>query len=114
MKMARFLLSMIVALTVWGHVAAQVVTTTPSVVTTESAPVIITFHADRGSKGLAGVGPSEAVYAHTGVISHLPQPHPPIGNTPPIGSIIRPNTVSNIPALTHGLSPSHRSRSIMA
>jgi 1,4-alpha-glucan branching enzyme len=69
MKMARFLLSMIVALTVWGHVAAQVVTTTPSVVTTESAPVIITFHADRGSKGLAGVGPSEAVYAHTGVIS---------------------------------------------
>lgn len=69
MRMARFILTMIAALTLWGRASAQVVTTTPSVVTTGSAPVIITFHADRGSKGLAGTGPSEAVYAHTGVIS---------------------------------------------
>lgn len=47
---------------------AQVVTTDPAVVTVESAPVTIIFHADEGSRGLAGVSSTSAVYAHTGVI----------------------------------------------
>lgn len=47
---------------------AQIVTTTPSPLTTASAPITITFHADQGSRGLAGLTPSTAVFAHTGVI----------------------------------------------
>ena len=34
---------------------AQVVTTDPSIVQQSSAPVTITFHADRGNRGLAGL-----------------------------------------------------------
>lgn len=49
--------------------SAQVVTTQPSVVQTDSRDIIVTFHADRGNKGLAGLGPSDKVYAHTGVIT---------------------------------------------
>lgn len=52
-----------------SRATAQVVTTSPAIVTTDSSPIIVTFHADRGSRGLAGAGPSEAVYAHTGVIT---------------------------------------------
>ncbi|MCM1028885.1 MAG: alpha-amylase family glycosyl hydrolase [Pseudoflavonifractor sp.] len=47
---------------------AQVVTATPSPVTLSSAPILVTFHADKGSRGLAGLGPTASVYAHTGVI----------------------------------------------
>lgn len=49
---------------------AQIVTTAPSPVQTDSRNIVITFHADRGNKGLAGLGPSDAVYAHTGVITN--------------------------------------------
>lgn len=50
--------------------SAQVVTTEPALVQTDSHDIVITFHADRGNKGLAGVGASEKVYAHTGVITN--------------------------------------------
>lgn len=49
---------------------AQVVTTEPSHVQTDSEDIIITFHADQGNKGLSGLGPNDAVYAHTGVITN--------------------------------------------
>lgn len=58
---------LLLALTVL-NIRAQVVTTSPEIVTTASAPVVVTFHADEGSRGLAGLAPSAAVYAHTGVI----------------------------------------------
>lgn len=48
---------------------AQVVTTSPALVQTDSRDIVITFHADRGNKGLAGLGASTPVYAHTGVIT---------------------------------------------
>lgn len=47
---------------------AQVVTTEPSIVQQSSAPVTITFHADRGNRGLAGLTSTTPVYAHTGVV----------------------------------------------
>lgn len=47
---------------------AQVVTTSPKIVQRSSSPIIITFHADEGNKGLAGLTASSPVYAHTGVI----------------------------------------------
>lgn len=58
----------------------QIVTTQPAIVQQSSAPVVITFHADAGNKGLAGLPASQAVYAHTGVVlqgreewSHAPK-----------------------------------------
>ena len=47
---------------------AQVVTTTPSIVQRTSAPIVVTFHADQGNRGLAGMTSRAAIYAHTGVI----------------------------------------------
>lgn len=47
---------------------AQVVTTQPAIVQRSSANIVITYHADRGNRGLAGVAPPTEVYAHTGVI----------------------------------------------
>lgn len=47
---------------------AQIITTSPKIVQRSSAPITITFHADRGNKGLAGLTASTPVYAHTGVI----------------------------------------------
>lgn len=47
---------------------AQVVTTMPTIVQQSSSPIVITFHADRGNRGLAGLSASTPVYAHTGVI----------------------------------------------
>lgn len=52
------------------NLAAQIVTTSPSPVQSDSRNIIITFHADQGNRGLAGVGPAEKVYAHTGVITN--------------------------------------------
>lgn len=54
----------------WIGLPAQVVTTQPAVVQTDSHDIIITFHADRGNKGLMGVGKNTKVYAHTGVITN--------------------------------------------
>lgn len=47
---------------------AQVITTTPAIVQRTSSPIVITFHADRGNKGMAGMTARASVYAHTGVI----------------------------------------------
>lgn len=49
-------------------ISAQIVTTSPSIVLRNSAPIVITFHADKGNKGLMGLTASTPVYAHTGVI----------------------------------------------
>jgi len=48
---------------------AQVVTTTPAIITRSSKDIVITFQADGGNKGLMGVTSSTPVYAHTGVIT---------------------------------------------
>lgn len=50
-----------------GH--SQIVTTSPVVVQTDSKNIVVTFHADKGNKGLAGLTADAAVYAHTGVIT---------------------------------------------
>lgn len=50
---------------------AQVVTTTPPIVQADTKDVVITFHADEGNRGLAGVTSATKVYAHTGVITSL-------------------------------------------
>ncbi len=49
--------------------AADVVTTEPSPLQESSTGVVVYFHADRGTKGLAGTQPATALYAHTGVIT---------------------------------------------
>ena len=48
---------------------AQVVTSSPTPLQTNSTGVVITFHADQGNKGLMGLDASTPVYAHTGVIT---------------------------------------------
>ncbi len=58
-----------VAALVCPAVSAQVVTTDPVLVQSDSKDIVVTFHADRGNKGLMGVGASTKVYAHTGVIT---------------------------------------------
>ncbi len=64
--MKRFF-TLLFALCLWsGWVTAQVVVPNPFFVT-EETPVIITFHADRGSRGLMDF--TGDVYAHTGVIT---------------------------------------------
>lgn len=49
---------------------AQVVTTQPAIVQTDSRNIVITFRADRGNRGLAGIGSNQKIYAHTGVITN--------------------------------------------
>ena len=49
--------------------SAQVVTTNPVIVQTDSKGIVITFHADQGNKGLAGLTSTTPIYAHTGVIT---------------------------------------------
>lgn len=53
----------------YAAAAGPIVTTEPAVVTTDSSPIVITFHADRGNAGLAGLTASTPVYAHTGLIT---------------------------------------------
>lgn len=48
---------------------SQVVTTVPEIITPETKNVVITFHADWGNRGMAGLSASTGVYAHTGVIT---------------------------------------------
>lgn len=64
--MKRFLLPFIAG---WCALAlsAQIVTTSPAVVQTDSRNIVITYHAGQGNKGLAGL--TSKVYAHTGVIT---------------------------------------------
>ncbi len=64
----RHILALLTVISAALTAAAQIITTVPATLTTSSAPITITYHADRGSRGLAGLTPSSAVYAHTGVI----------------------------------------------
>lgn len=65
--MKHFYLSLL-ALLLPVAINAQIVTTSPAIVQRSSAPIVVTFHADQGNKGLAGLTASTPVYAHTGVI----------------------------------------------
>ena len=61
--------SLIFLLTCLGMgIHAQIVTTSPAILQENSRDIVITFHADEGNKGLAGLTEKDAVYAHTGVI----------------------------------------------
>lgn len=65
-----YLLSFAMTLLSGMGMSAQVVTTEPSPVQTDSKNIIVTFHANEGNKGLMGVSSSTKVYAHTGVITN--------------------------------------------
>lgn len=67
--MTRLLLLTTMWLAAALGICAQVVTTQPAVVQTDSRDIVITFHADRGNKGLMGLTAADKVYAHTGVIT---------------------------------------------
>lgn len=56
------------AVMVWSQGMSQVVTTSPEVLQTNSAGIVVTFHSDRGDRGLADLPQGEKVYAHTGVL----------------------------------------------
>jgi len=49
---------------------AQVVTSSPTPLQTNSTGIVITFHANQGNKGLMGLDASADIYAHTGVITN--------------------------------------------
>ena len=63
----RYLLFAVIASPI--AVTAQVVTTDPAIVQSDSRDVVVTFHANRGNGGLANLTSDDAVYAHTGVIT---------------------------------------------
>lgn len=65
-----YLLSFAMTLLSGMGMSAQVVTTEPSPVQTDSKNIVVTFHANEGNKGLMGVSSSTKVYAHTGVITN--------------------------------------------
>lgn len=66
--MKKFLFLLLSAIGFSFGMKAQIVTTQPAIVQQSSAPITVTFHADRGNKALAGLAQNVAVYAHTGVI----------------------------------------------
>lgn len=66
MRKLCFMLSLLTLF--FMNVNAQIVTTSPKILQGDSKNIVITFHADQGNKGLAGLSSSDAVYAHTGVI----------------------------------------------
>lgn len=68
--MKRLILLIATAAAALTPAAAQVVTTSPAIVQTDSRNIVITFHADRGNRGLAGIGSNQKIYAHTGVITN--------------------------------------------
>ena len=69
MKHFYSLLTALLLVVIAHSATAQVVTTQPPIVQTDSKNIVITFHADRGNRGLAGFGKSTKIYAHTGVIT---------------------------------------------
>ncbi len=48
---------------------AEIITTQPAILQTNSTDIVITYHADEGNKALMGLAETEKVYAHTGVIT---------------------------------------------
>ncbi|MCM1452508.1 MAG: alpha-amylase family glycosyl hydrolase [Clostridium sp.] len=66
-KLYSLLLTLLLAI---SPAAAQIITSSPSPLQTNSTGVTITFHADQGNKGLMGLDASTPVYAHTGVITN--------------------------------------------
>ena len=63
----RVALALTLILTAFA-VEAQVVTSSPAVLQTNSSDIVLTFHADRGDAGLANLPQGQKVYAHTGVL----------------------------------------------
>lgn len=69
MKQMRLIALMLPALFATWQLHAQAVSTDPVTVTQSTGNIVITFHADGGNRGLMGSKSSEAIYAHTGVIT---------------------------------------------
>ncbi|MCM1037010.1 MAG: alpha-amylase family glycosyl hydrolase [Bacteroides sp.] len=69
----RNIFTLAAGLAAWCSVAAAspVVTSEPPVLQTSSTGITVTFHADRGNRGLADLPEGAEVYAHTGVITNL-------------------------------------------
>lgn len=65
----KFLLAGVAALW-YAAASAQIVTTEPAILQTDSHDIVITYHADQGNKGLANLPATEKVYAHTGCITN--------------------------------------------
>lgn len=71
MRDFRLLCAAVIAWLTCAAANAQVITTNPAVVTESTKNLTITFHADWGNRGMAGLASSVKVYAHTGVITNL-------------------------------------------
>jgi len=71
MRNLRFFCAMLAAMLACSVTQAQVITTDPAVVTENTKNLTITFHADWGNHGMAGLDGTMKVYAHTGVITNL-------------------------------------------
>lgn len=69
--MKKFYSLFLLGLSALPGIQAQVVTTSPAIVQQSTGNIVITYHADRGNKGLMGIKPPTKVYAHTGVITNL-------------------------------------------
>lgn len=50
-------------------ISAQIITSSPAMIQRSSSGIVITYHADQGNRGLADLPTSDAVYAHTGLIT---------------------------------------------
>ncbi len=56
---------------IWCATAsAQIITTEPAILQTDSKGIVITYHADEGNKALANLPETTKVYAHTGCITN--------------------------------------------
>ncbi len=66
--MKSFLMSLALLFVAAISAKAQVVTSDPSPLQTDSKNVVVYFHADQGNKGLINMPASSVIYAHTGYI----------------------------------------------
>lgn len=56
---------------IWAATSsAQIITTEPPILQTDSKGIVITYHADEGNKALANLPATTKVYAHTGCITN--------------------------------------------
>ena len=58
------------AMLLCASASAQIVTTDPAILQTDSQNIVITYHADQGNKALANLPSTEKIYAHTGCITN--------------------------------------------
>ena len=82
---------------------AQVVTTSPAIITADTKNIVITFHADWGNRGMAGL-PASTADTPTPVSSHRNRLHPTTGLSHQPGPTTPRNTNSRRKAPAHGPS----------